>query len=258
MPEVDEQRPEDGENSQPVSLKSYKESSEILFFWAVFSCDTALCNGTGRVPSLKRHEINVRLPSNSDLANVRAGPGAWARPGKVEVFPQLARMMLSYAQSVDYLNTGSSQIRFQSSHDNTQRMDRLEALKQNLMREYRFLPKEVSFGAIFYRGAVKAGQAGPYLLLHLQYLCQIAFLTHESLSDEEHSTEQPQSGPEAADRARLKKTNQELYKKAIKSIADMLTFTKLIDERPLMVRYHAPFLPYPSNIWEHTICRKAI
>lgn len=219
---------------QPVTLKTYYESSEVLLFWAIFSCDTALCNGTGRVPSLKRHEINVRLPKNSDLAVTRAGPGIFARPSKAEVFPQLARMMLAYAQSIDYLNTGASQIRFQTHYEEVERMNRLEALKQNLMREYRSLPKEVSFGAIFYRAAVKAGQAGPYLLLHLQYLCQVAFLTQESLSDEEHSTGQPQSGSEAADRARLKKTNQELYKKAIKSIADMLTFTKLIDERPLL------------------------
>ena len=220
--------------SSNVSLKAYHESSEVLLFWAVFSCDTALCNGTGRVPSLKRHEINVRLPVNGDLAIIRAGPGNNVRPTKVEVFPQLARMMLSYAQSIDYLNTGASQIRFQTQYEELERMNRLEVLKQNLMREYRSLPKEVSFGAIFYRAAVKAGQAGPYLLLHLQYLCQMAFLTQESLSDEEHSTDQPQSGSEAADRARLKKTNQELYKKAIKSIADMLTFAKLIDERPLM------------------------
>lgn len=219
---------------RPVTLKSYHESSEVLLFWAIFSCDTALCNGTGRVPSLKRHEINVRLPLNSDLAVVRAGPGILARLSKAEVFPQLARMMLAYAQSIDYLNTGASQIRFQTHYEDVERMNRLEALKQNLMREYRSLPKEVSFGAIFYRAAVKAGQAGPYLLLHLQYLCQVAFLTQESLSDVEHSSEKPQSGSEAADRARLKKVNQELYKKAIKSIADMLTFAKLIDARPLM------------------------
>ncbi len=220
--------------SQPITIETYQDSSEVLLFWAIFSCDTALCNGTGRVPSLKRHEINIRLPSNGDLAIIRAGPGNIVRPTKVEVFPQLARMMLSYAQSIDYLNTGASQIRFQIQYEEIERMNRLEILKQNLMREYRSLPKEVSFGAIFYRAAVKAGQAGPYLLLHLQYLCQMAFLTQESLSDEEHSKEPPQTASEAADRARLKKTNQELYKKAIKSIADMLTFTKLIDERPLM------------------------
>ena len=220
--------------SQPTTTEAYHDSSEVLLFWAVFSCDTALCNGTGRVPSLKRHEINVRLPSNGDLAIIRAGPSNTVRPTKVEVFPQLARMMLCYAQSIDYLNTGASQIRFQITYEELERMNRLEILKQNLMREYRSLPKEVSFGAIFYRAAVKAGQAGPYLLLHLQYLCQMAFLTQESLSDEEHSKEPPQTASEAADRARLKKTNQELYKKAIKSIADMLTFAKLIDERPLM------------------------
>lgn len=58
-----------------VSLDDYDRSSEILLFWIVYSLDVSLCNGTGRVPGLKRHEINVRLPTDADLAIVRAGPG---------------------------------------------------------------------------------------------------------------------------------------------------------------------------------------
>ena len=219
--------------SEPVTLEKYNESSEILLFWAIFSMDTALCNGTGRVPALKRHEINVRLPYNGDIAVIRAGPGHIARRDQVEVYPQLARMMLAYAQSIDFLNTGSSQIRFQTPEDGLHRKERLEGLKQSLMREYRALPKEVSFGAIFYRAAVSSGQAGAYLLLHLQYHGQIAFLTQESLSDHRHNPEY--NGNVAnADVQRLLNTNKELYKKSVKSVADMLTFTKLIDERPLL------------------------
>lgn len=41
-----------------------------------------------------------------------------------EVYPQTARMMLAYAQSIDFLNTGSRQIRYQSNEDNEHRMNR--------------------------------------------------------------------------------------------------------------------------------------
>ncbi len=61
--------------SKKVSLNDYDQSSETLLFWIVYTLDVSLCNGTGRVPGLKRHEINVRLPTDTDLAVIRAGPG---------------------------------------------------------------------------------------------------------------------------------------------------------------------------------------
>lgn len=61
--------------SKKVRLDDYDQSSETLLFWIVYTLDVSLCNGTGRVPGLKRHEINVRLPTDTDLAITRAGPG---------------------------------------------------------------------------------------------------------------------------------------------------------------------------------------
>lgn len=61
--------------SKKVNLDDYNQSSETLLFWIVYTLDVSLCYGTGRVPGLKRHEINVRLPSDTDLTIVRAGPG---------------------------------------------------------------------------------------------------------------------------------------------------------------------------------------
>lgn len=215
-----------------VTSEQYNESSEIILFWTVFCMDVALCNGTGRVPALKRHEINVRLPKNSDLAIIRAGPGDYAETEKMEIFPSLTKIMLLCAQSIDFLNTGSSQIRFQSEKDSSLRMERLEGLKTRLLREYKCLPKEVTFGAVFYQAASKAGQAGIYLLLHLHYYCQIAFLTQEILSGKEHNSQSlKDSIPSNAD---LSTTNKYLYRMAIKCIAKTITFTKLVDERPLL------------------------
>ena len=199
------------------------------------------CSGTGRVPSLKRHEVNIRLPSNEDIATIRAGPGGVAEPSRAEVYPHTARMMLEYAKSIDFLNTGSSQIRFQSDFDSRNRMNRIEGLKRKIIKEYRLLPKEIGYGAVKYQAAVKANQAGPYLSLHLFYHLQIAFLTQESLAGDDESLERPPdrtvTNEEPIDERLgldIRKVNQELYRNAIKSITDMLTFAKLIDDRALL------------------------
>lgn len=154
--------------------------------------------------------------------------------------------MLAYAQSIDFLNTGSRQIRFQSSTESDHRMDRIEELKGNIIQEYRLVPKEISFGANYYQAAVKAGQAGPYLLLHLQYHLQIAFLTQESLAGEEESLvrapDRSVTNEEPIDRRPnldIRRVNQELYRNSIKCITDLLTFAKLIDDRALLTTIFA-------------------
>lgn len=154
-------------------------------------------------------------------------------------------MMLAYAQAIDFLNTGSRQIRFQSELDGD-RMDRIEELKAHDIQEYRLVPREIGFGANQYQAAVNAGQAGPYLLLHLQYHLQIAFLAQESLAGEEESLAKPPDRSvtveEPIDRRPnldVRKVNQELYQASIKSITDMLTFAKLIDERALLTTIFA-------------------
>jgi hypothetical protein len=72
--------------SDTISLKEYQELCEFLLFWAVFSLDTAHCNGTGKVPGLKLHGINIRPPKYADLATIRAGPGGHLRSSLPEVY----------------------------------------------------------------------------------------------------------------------------------------------------------------------------
>ena len=150
-------------------------------------------------------------------------------------------MMLEYAQSIDFLNTNSSQIRFQSDSDCKSRIDKVEGLKRKIIQEYRLLPREIGYGAINYQTALNASQAGPYLSLHLFYHLQIAFLAQESLAgDSENPVKPPDrtvTYEEPIDQRPdqdIREVNQELYRNAIKSITDMLTFAKLIDDRALL------------------------
>ena len=227
-----------------VDLEAFNESSEIVLFWAVFAHDVALCNGTGRVPSMKHYEINARLPTNNDIAVIRAGPGGRLLPVSPAVYPEMARMMLAVAQSVDFLNTGASQISHHSKQEDSDRLARVENIKSSLIRTYRSLPKQVSYGAIHYQSAVAAAQAGPYLLMHLQYHLQIAFLSQESLAETSGTTNT--NPPQPINN--IEKTKHDLYKSSIKAVTDMLTIAKLIDDRPVLT------VVYLNQAFFHSAC----
>ena len=232
------------DSSAVIEMDVFQESSEVILLWSVFAHDSALCNGTGRVPSLKRHEINVRLPTKIDAAIVRAGPGNCLEPASVEVIPSMFSIMLLVSQSIEFLNTAASQISGHSHVREEDRGSRIENLRTTMLRTYRSLPREVSFGANNYRAAVNAGQAGSYLFLHLQYHLQIAFLAQESLSE--------LSDLEPCDRSPRTKTTKkpafDLYKSSIKAITDMLTIAKLIDDRPTLS------LVYLNQAFFHAAC----
>ena len=228
-----------------VGIEEFEKSAQVVLFWCVYGMEVNLCNGTGRVPSIKRHEISVRPPQDRDIAVIRAGPNGFLKPLKPEVYPHYATMMLSYAESIEFLNTSSSQAQGGARLDEMHRKDRLAELKDNLRKKYQSLPREIKFGALYYQAAVKAGQASPYLLIHLQYHLQIAFLTQESMAGEEASFGSLEGTVDEDGRLNLpeddqqrdfdmRKTNEELYRSSIRSITDMLMFAKRINDSALL------------------------
>lgn len=93
----------------------------------------------------------------------------------------------------------------------------------------------------FYQGAVKADQAESYVSLHLSCYLQIASLTQESLASDDGSLVRspdrtaPNEEPlHESPGLNIRQVNRELYRNAIKSITDMLTFAKLIDDGALL------------------------
>ena len=143
--------------------------------------------------------------------------------------------------------------------DDARRKELVAELKEDLMKSYKSLPREIKFGAIFYQAAVRSGLAAPYLLLHHQYHLQMAFLTQEKMISED-SSPGPVEGTVAEDgrlnlpqdnQARdsdMRKSNEDLYRISIRSITDMLTFAKHIDDRPLLTTF------YLNQSYFHAAC----
>ena len=129
------------DSSVLVDIDTFQESSEVILLWSAFAHDSALCNGTGRVPSLKRYEIIVRVPTKIDAAIVRAGLGQRIEPAAVEVIPYMFRIMLLISQSIEFLNTAASQISSHAHVEDNDRSSRIEDLRTTMIRTYRALPR---------------------------------------------------------------------------------------------------------------------
>jgi hypothetical protein len=233
---------EDMEISTSVKLTEFERSSQIILWWCVFVQDTSLANGTGRVPSIKRSEISIPLPTDNDLANVKAGPGGIRNTSEASVFPNMIRLMLEYSRSIEFLNTDHQSVTAFNAIDQTP--DTVETARQRIIATYDTVPETIGYGAKQYRSASDSGQAIPYLLLHLNYHLQIAFLTQASHAPEH---EFPRSNPQADDHVTsetitgpvdrpppvLSKHADELYRKAIRTIVHLLTIARFVDNRPI-------------------------
>ena len=224
-------------------VETFERSSQIILFWCVFAQDTYLANGTGRVPSIKRNEVNVRLPTDMDVAIVRAGPDHSTSAVRPSAYVQMVHLVLEYAESIELLNTEPRQQNF-SAAEISQRSDRITRIRDSIMRSYNSMPRDFRFGANNYQAAVNSGEASPYLLMHFQYELQVAFLTQAKLAMSEELSKQlgevslrgdlTSNSPAVEQRVlSARKVDYGLYRKAMKSIVDLLTIVKMIDSRAL-------------------------
>jgi hypothetical protein len=232
--------------SQPyasVDIQEFESSSQAILWWCVFVQDTSLANGTGRVPSIKRSEISIPLPTENDIANVKAGPGGLRSTSEANVFPHMVRLMLEYSRSIEFLNTNHQGVSDFSLRD--QRPDTVETVRERILASYMTIPEALTCGAKQYRFASDSGQAIPYLLLHLNYHLQVTFLAQASHASEHEfprSNSQPQhrvdqeatTEPLDHNSPSLWKDENDLYRKAIKSIVHMLTIARFVDARPIL------------------------
>jgi hypothetical protein len=225
-----------------VDLQEFESSSQIILWWCVFVQDTSLANSTGRVLSIKRSEISIPLPTESDVANVKAGPGGLRSISGANVFPYMVHLMLEYSGSIEFLITNH-----QSGNGFTlsdERLGTIESVRERILAWYESILEALTCGAKQYRFASDTGQAIPYLLLHLNYHLQVAFLTQASHAIENefprsnsqvqsHGNQEIAKSPSDQNSPTLWKDENDLYRKAIKSIVHMLTIARFVNARPI-------------------------
>ena len=228
--------------SASPNRQRFEVSSQIILFWCVFVQESSLANGTGRVPGIKTSEISIRLPTDDDVAAVKAGPAGLISNTKSSVFPHMVRMMLEYTKSIEFLNTEYQP--GNSYQGGEQGLTTIYTIRENILAAYNAVPDELGSGARQYRSASSSGQAIPYLVMHLNFFLQIAFLTQASRAIEEQSRGNNYSEHQSrnmepnerhivhpqSDRAH----EDQLYRRAMKSVVDILTIARFVDGRPLL------------------------
>ena len=151
--------------------------------------------------------------------------------------------MLEYARSIEFLNT-----EYQPANGSVVKLQELESIqtvRDRILTSYNSVPERSRYGAKQYRRASESGQAIPYLMMHLNFHLQIAFLTQACHAVKpqharsgvdglpiEYAEGQNQHAVRNAKKC-LSYENQ-LYRTAMKSIVDMLTIARFIDPRPLL------------------------
>ena len=201
------------------------ERERLDTFWSIFFLDRVISSGTGRPVTIRDRDIEICFPS---LDEVDPASG-WPLP-----FPALIRIIHLYGRVTDLLN------RVRNTSDITKDLQKqLDALENRLTEIYQNLSPKLHFNAVNFQQYVKFNQGTNFLLLHCWFHTLIVLLHQPTLLKPFEGS--PQS---------LSVNSRELSMSSAKTVADILSFTELIDVKTGVcnpfTRYHA--LHPPSTV----------
>ncbi|KAH7134294.1 fungal-specific transcription factor domain-containing protein [Dactylonectria macrodidyma] len=150
----------------------HQQKCRLVMFWSVFNMDVYVSLLMGRIPTIKRAEIEVPLPTSDDMKIVQLD---LCRPISMRnaIFPEMMQYMLIFSEAVDLLNASKSA---EDIADSNRAEDGLRSVEKKLMQQYRLLDHQLQFNAANYKEASHDGHAGIFLMLH-QYLHTITVLS---------------------------------------------------------------------------------
>lgn len=182
------------------------ERERLDTFWSIFFLDRVISSGTGRPVTIRDRDIEISFPS---LDEVDQSSG-WPLP-----FPALIRIIHLYGRVTDLLN------RVRHVSDITKDLQKqLDALENRLTEIYQNLSPKLHFNAVNFQQYVKFNQGTNFLLLHCWFHTLIVLLHQPTLLKPFEGS--PQS---------LSANSRELSMSSAKTIADILSFTELIDAK---------------------------
>lgn len=182
------------------------ERERLDTFWSIFFLDRVISSGTGRPVTIRDRDIEISFPS---LDEVDPASG-WPLP-----FPALIRIIHLYGRVTDLLN------RVRDVSDITKDLQKqLDALENRLTEIYQNLSPKLHFNAVNFQQYVKFNQGTNFLLLHCWFHTLIVLLHQPTLLKPFEGS--PQS---------LSANSRELSMSSAKTVADILSFTELIDAK---------------------------
>ncbi|RHZ47111.1 putative C6 transcription factor [Aspergillus thermomutatus] len=196
------------------------EREKVDTFWSIFFLDRVISSGTGRPVTLRDEEIELCFPlqSESKLSN------GWPAP-----FPPLIRIIHLYGRVTDLINGIQD-----ADHLTTETLKRLAGMESDLTGIYQRLSPRLHFNAANFQAYVKAKEGTNFILLHFWFHTLIVLLHQPTLLNSFGGTIQ-----------HLYPNSRELSMSSAKTIADILSFSELVDGKSFIGN---PFTSQPMYI----------
>nr|POF23950.1 putative transcriptional regulatory protein [Quercus suber] len=214
--------PDDQVNHSTKEIDEQKsvEQERVDTFWAVFFLDRVVSSGTGRRSTLRDKDIELSFPS-LDEKDPNSG---WPAP-----FPALIRIVHLYGRVADLLNSIK-----EPSDITNDTPKRLAAMEHQVTNFYQGLPLKLHFDAVSFQYYMKAGQGTNFVLLHFWFHTLIVLLHQPTLLKTFEGR-----------MLQLFPNSQQLSMSSAKTIADILSYSQLMDAKASLGN---PFTSQPIYI----------
>lgn len=197
-----------------------REREQVDSFWSIFFLDRVISSGTGRPVTLRDEDIELCFPLQSESQL----PNGWPAP-----FPPLIRIIHLYGRVTDLIN-GIQDV----NHVTPDTLKQLAGMESDLTGIYQRLSPRLYFNAANFQAYVKAKEGTNFILLHFWFHTLIVLLHQPTLLNSFGGTIQ-----------HLYPNSRELSMSSAKTIADILSFSELVDGKSFIGN---PFTSQPMYI----------
>ncbi|RAO66348.1 uncharacterized protein BHQ10_002360 [Talaromyces amestolkiae] len=218
-PQIPAKRREGGEGRGEDSQRAM-EREQVDTFWSVFFLDRVISSGTGRPVTLRDEDIELYFPLQSESIL----PNGWPAP-----FPPLIRIIHLYGRVTDLINAIQ-----EDNHIDAETLKRLAGMENDLTSIYQRLSPKLHFNTMNFQTYVKAQEGTNFILLHFWFHTLIVLLHQPTLLNSFGGRIQ-----------QLYPNSRELSMSSAKTIADILSFSELIDAKSFIGN---PFTSQPMYI----------
>ncbi|KAJ5259370.1 hypothetical protein N7478_012351 [Penicillium angulare] len=197
-----------------------RERERVDSFWSIFFLDRVISSGTGRPVTLRDEDIELCFPLQSESQL----PNGWPSP-----FPPLIRVIHLYGRVTDLIN-GIQDVK----HVTPDTLKRLAGMESDLTGIYQRLSPKLHFNAANFQAYVKAKEGTNFILLHFWFHTLIVLLHQPTLLNSFGGSIQ-----------HLYPNSRELSMSSAKTIADIISFSELVDGKSFIGN---PFTSQPMYI----------